>query len=226
MHALLRHLDDAGFAASPRVIDVDDDHETLSFLPGDSGPTGWARVVDERGLRETARLLRSYHDAVRDWSPPPSLRWYDDTAGGGGPGELVCHGDFGPWNLVWDATTPVGILDWDYAAPGPPHDDVAYALEYVAPFRSDAECLEWLAYPSPPDRRRRLEVFAEAYGLPAHSLDGLVDAVVRRQRDGIAAVKDLAARGREPQATWVAEGYLRQLADRVRWTEEHRDLFV
>jgi hypothetical protein len=43
--------------------------------------------------------------------------------------------------------------------------DVAYALEYVAPFRDDDTCRRWLAYPRPPDRRGRLELFARAYGL-------------------------------------------------------------
>ncbi|MEU4625882.1 phosphotransferase [Actinoplanes sp. NPDC023801] len=53
------------------------------------------------------------------------------------PGDLVCHGDFGPWNLVWHGNRPVGILDWDYAWPHPPIHDVAYALEYVTPLRDD-----------------------------------------------------------------------------------------
>jgi len=82
----------------------------------------------------------------------------------GGPGQVICHGDFGPWNIVWVGTTPVGLLDFEYARPGDPLDDVAYACEYFVPFRDDAECLRWLHYPKPPDRRRRISIFAEAYG--------------------------------------------------------------
>ncbi|WP_396136875.1 MULTISPECIES: phosphotransferase [unclassified Amycolatopsis] len=58
------------------------------------------------------------------------LRWFTGT--GTGTGEVVCHGDFGPWNVVWRGDQPVGILDWDYARPAPRLHDVAYALEYVA----------------------------------------------------------------------------------------------
>jgi aminoglycoside phosphotransferase (APT) family kinase protein len=75
-------------------------------------------------------------------------------------------------NIVWDGTEPVGLLDFEYARPGDPLNDVAYACEYFVPFRDDAECLRWLRYPEPPDRRRRLLIFADSYGLS--SADGLV----------------------------------------------------
>jgi hypothetical protein len=156
VHELLRHLADVGFPYSPRVLGVDEaGREVLTYIAGDSGPAGWAPVVDEAGLVAMARLLREYHDAVQGFRPSRGALWAAHT----GPpqdGELICHGDFGPWNLVWHGTRPVGILDWDYAWPHRRLHDVAYALEYVAPFRDDHECVRWLRYPAPPDRRRRL----------------------------------------------------------------------
>ena len=46
-------------------------------------------------------------------------------------GQLVRHGDFGPWNIVWDGVTPVGLLDFEYARPGDPLDDVAERLRVL-----------------------------------------------------------------------------------------------
>ncbi|MER7212701.1 aminoglycoside phosphotransferase family protein [Streptosporangium sp. NPDC000239] len=112
---------------------------------------------------------------------------------------MICHGDFGPWNIVWQGERPVGILDWDYARPRPRLHDIAYALEYVAPFRDDAECLRWLRYPTPPDRRHRLELFATAYGLT--STTGLIDAVIDVQRDVIEQVR------RPPTASSTRRAY-------------------
>jgi hypothetical protein len=155
---LLRHLEAVGFPYSPRVVGHDGESDLLTFIPGASGADGWACVVDEEGLAACARLLRAYHQAVAGWRPDIDLEWFDGSVGTGGPGQLVCHGDFGPWNIVWDGTTPVGLLDFEYARPGDPLDDVAYACEYVVPFRDDATCLRWHRFSTPPNRRRRLEL--------------------------------------------------------------------
>jgi hypothetical protein len=223
VHELLRHLADVGFPYSPRVLGVDEaGREVLTYLAGESGPAGWAPVVDEANLVAMARLLRDYHDAVRGFRPSREANWAGQ-AGPPGDGDVICHGDFGPWNLVWRGTRPVGILDWDYAWPKSPVHDVAYALEYVAPFRDDEECVRWLRYPAPPDRRRRLEVFATAYGLT--SLDGLVDEVIAQQHQVLDRTRRLAADGHQPQLSWRDNGTLDEAATRIDWSRRHRHLF-
>jgi Phosphotransferase enzyme family len=216
VHALLAHLEQAGFCYSPRLLGVDEHgREVLSYLPGRSGRHGWAEVVPDAGLRAFAELLRAYHDAVADFAP--SVHGWALEARPPIAGEITCHGDFGPWNVVWEVGRPVGLLDFDFAGPAAPLTDVAYALEYSVPFRDDEQCLRWLAYPSPPDRRARLEAFAGAYGL-SETAD-LVDRVIARQSDGIEQVRRLAASGRQPQVRWVADGYMEELARRVAVSE-------
>lgn len=120
---------------------------------------------------------------------------------------------------------PVGLIDWDYAYPGPPFDDVAYALQFVTPFRPDEECLRWLRYPTPPDRRRRVEVVLEAYGsLGDLPIEDVVDGVIERQRHAVHLVELLASRGVQPHASWIESGYLDNLRGQRRWSEEHRHL--
>jgi hypothetical protein len=209
VHALLRYLAEVDFPYAPRLLGIEGDTEIVTYLEGESGPDGWAKVVDEAGLVAAARLLRLYHEAVSGWRGSPELEWADGSRGTGGDGTVVCHSDFGPWNLVWQGIRPVGILDWEYAHVAPAMEDVAYALEYVAPFRDDAECLRWLRYPAPPARRRRLELFAEAYGLT--TTDGLVDAVIAVQRLDLDWVKRLAAQGHPRQVAMVQAGELDQI---------------
>ncbi len=172
-------------------------------------------MVSGAGLRAFAQLLRAYRTAVAEFAP--TVHAWDLETRPPLAGEIICHGDFGPWNVVWDGGRPVGLLDFDFAGPAPALTDVAHGLEYSVPFRDDEDCLRWLAYPSPPDRRARLEAFAEAYGLSETA--GLVDRAIAGQRGRIEQVRRLAAAGRQPQADWVAIGYLEELVRRVAVSE-------
>jgi hypothetical protein len=108
--------------------------------------------------------------------------------------------------------------------PAPPRFDVLYALEYAAPFRDDETALSWHHFPSVPDRRHRIEVFAHAYGLE-HQGD-LVSDVASLQRQVGTFVAHLAARGLQPQVDWVADGVLQEVEKQARWTEAHREWFL
>jgi aminoglycoside phosphotransferase (APT) family kinase protein len=221
VHSLLRHLEHVGFEHSPRFLGIDDDgREVLTFIDGTSGSDGyvegergadvWAMVASDAGIERFARLLRSYHDAVAGYVPEHGSEWSTghDVHD---PDHIVLHNDFWPWKVVWKGGgEPIGIIDWDFAAPGPVIDDVAYALDWVAPFCSDDEAVRLRRFDVAPDRRARIERFAAAYGLT--STDGLVDAVLRRQRSFGAHVASRALRG------------IQSIEARVEWTEANRSL--
>jgi aminoglycoside phosphotransferase (APT) family kinase protein len=158
------------------------------------------------------------HDATAGWEPPGAV-WAVEPVE---PREVLCHGDPGPWNMVWIDGRAVGLFDWDFCHPGPRREDVAYALEYLAPFRSDADAQRWHAFPHPPDRASRVAVFCEEYGI---NPEGMVDSVLEVQRRVMARVRVLADAGVDPQVAWVSEGFLDELSARVAWSERHRHLF-
>jgi len=135
----------------------------------------------------------------------------------------MCHGDFGPWNIVWRGGESIGILDWDLVVPTEPRYDVLYALQYAAPFRDDETTVKWHHFPEVPDRKHRIAVFAETYGLT--DLGNVVDSVAAVQRKGGEYEKMLADRGVQPQVDWVANGALEEVEQHARWTEAHRALF-
>ena len=219
VHRVLAHLRAAGLTSVPAPLALDETRERVSLLPGLAGADCWPHQATERGLRSAARLLRAVHDATVGWTPPADLVWGRPPSA---PAEILCHGDPGPWNMTWVGGEATGLFDWDYCHPGPRREDVAYALEYLAPFRDDTEAVRWLGFDRPPDRPRRVEVFCAAYGIDT---DGIVDAVIEGQRRIIPHVAALAAAGVQPQVDWVAAGYLDELAARVAWSETHRELF-
>ena len=98
MRTVLVHLERVGFDAAPRWLGTDEqERDVLSWIDGETF-TDRAQVqafagdktVDfsDEQLAASARLLRRYHDAVAGVALAANA-------------EVVCHGDFGPWNLVW-----------------------------------------------------------------------------------------------------------------------------
>lgn len=76
---------------------------------------------------------------------------------------------------------------------------------------------EPVAGPQPPDRRRRIEVFCDAYGIAVPA--DITGRVARQQRLILQNCQALASQGIEPQATWVREGYLDTIRARINWTQ-------
>ena len=225
VHALLRHLREGGVEV-PEPVSIElggatadgaaIGTEIVRLVPGVAGADVWPLQATDAGLRSAGRLLRAVHDAARTFVPPPDASWPFPAV----PGNAltILHGDPGPWNMAWRDGIAVGIFDWDLARPGPALDDVAYALDYLAPLRDDADCLRWHGFDTVPDRSARVRAFVEAYELDLASMD-VVAAVLARKRRTLDEVASLAARGMEPQRTWVAEGYLLTSAEHLAWAD-------
>lgn len=198
VHALLRHLRDAGFEA-PRVMGMDEQgREILGYIPGEAYAGGTVavpdRVLDEEHLVDAASLLRLYHDAVVGFSPPPDARWRltAPTAH-----ELICHNDWSPWNALFREGQLSVMLDWDLAGPGSRLWDVTNAGYCWGSINSESKLF------GPAEQARRLRLFCDAYGL--------------RERSGVLSTLRLriehVARFIEAQALSGDQGF----AQLVRW---------
>ena len=217
VHDYLRHLRGKGLECVPEPIAVGDGVETLHYLGGASGGEGWYHQHTEQGLVSAARLLRTIHDAGRDWTPPADAVWGALPVTGGDV--VFCHGDPGPWNFVWRDQEAVGLIDWDYLHPAPRLADVGYALHWFGPLRRDEFVLDWHHFPVVPDRRERVRAFVDAYGgLPEFDVADAVLAVLQATSD---RMRELAQAGQEPQRTWVADGALDRSAAEIAWVHAH-----
>ncbi|GIF75040.1 phosphotransferase [Asanoa siamensis] len=170
VHEYLRHLAAAGFDGAPRVLGVRDGREELTFLAGEvPADPAWepgrgARLPDhargEEALVAAARLVRRLHGASRGFTPRRvDYRFHPHPPR---DGELVCHGDLGPWNTVYRAGLPVAFIDWDAAGPREPLVDLAAAAKAFVPLEPDHRLRE---VDPVPDRGARLRLFVDAYGL-------------------------------------------------------------
>jgi hypothetical protein len=172
VHEYLRYLQAAGFGGAPRLLGTEGDREVLTFIEGDvANDPGWepghghrlppyARTG--RALRGTARLIRELHQAAAGFRPAiTSYRFhpYPPTAG-----EIVSHGDLGPWNTVYREGMPVAFIDWDAAQPVDPLADLAAAAWTFVPL-APREQLAEAGFGPLPDLPGRLRMFVDAYGL-------------------------------------------------------------
>jgi hypothetical protein len=221
VHAFLRYLRGQGLTCVPEPIAVEGDVERLVAIEGDSGADGWPHQHSAAGLRSAAGLLRTLHDASVGWTPPAgSVFCAPDVESD--QAIVWCHGDVGPWNMVWRGDAAVGLIDWDFLHRGPRLDDVAYALRWFTPARDDENALDWHHFPSVPDRAARVRIFLQTYGgLPSFDV---AETIARRMESTMAMELSLADAGVEPQRTWVAEGSQEWAAAEARWVRDNANL--
>jgi Phosphotransferase enzyme family len=188
VHALLMHFEAVGFDGAPRFLGVDDDdREILSFLEGDAGLA--PLPSDDDVLVELGSLVRRAHEAVAGFKPPADPAWFTD-----GEGPLICHRDLFPPNVILRDRRPVALIDWDFAGPAEPLDDVVSAASHWVPLRTDAA--KWGL---PADRRpERLRILCDAYGLTDGERARFVDKAIAIRRGGYQMHRRLGGEERRP----------------------------
>jgi len=225
VHAFLRELRSTGFegASLPAGIQTDG-RERLVFIDGDvpiPPYPDWAQSDD--ALASIADLMRAFHEASSRVPPGPGP-WSDELADPDG-GVMICHNDVCLENVVFRDGRAVGLLDFDFAAPGRPSFDLAACARMCVPIDDDlsARRLGFGAL----DRPGRLRVVADSYGLDAVGRQELVRHLDRPMRGGGAFVRRRVEAG-DPNFIRMldAMGGMERYERRRRWWEESRDSFV
>ena len=222
VHDVLRYLATVGFDGAPRLIGIDhDDREVLTWIEGDAATRPWPRaLLENHGLASLGRLLRRYHEAVADYRPPDDAVWWTGRRRLG-RGEIVRHGDLGPWNTIWSNEAPVAFIDWDFAEPGLPVQDLAELAFFAVPMRDDAHCVE-CGFKTVPDRRHRFGALLDAYGWDdAHAV---LDAAERLWEVDIRRIETLGPRGVTPWDGFLARGLVEANGELLRWLGANRHL--
>jgi Phosphotransferase enzyme family len=178
VHQLLLHLAASGFNGCPRFLGIDEkQREVTTFIEGKTGipPTLWQY---DAPVMTAARLLRHYHDATLGFVPTDDAAWayvYPDST----KHEVICHNDFAPYNFIYRDETPVAVIDFDLAGPGPRLRDVAYGVYWLTPLSFHSN--DQIAFAETDLRMgsRRLKLFCAAYGItPSIDLLDMIDEVL------------------------------------------------
>lgn len=215
VHALLGHLERAGFDGAPRARGYDPrGREILSFIDGNVAPGPTPAAYPDATLFALGRLIHRLHAATAGCSLPADVRWHHppvtDLPGMSGAPLVVCHNDLSPGNTVLASPggRPIACIDWDLASPAPPVWDLAQAAWQFVPLVPDATCAAH-GWPTPPDRLGRLRTLLDGYGpdnlsdAARHHFAALVALRIERTASGI---ERLAARGEPAFQRFVQDG--------------------
>ena len=183
---MLAHLQAVGFDRAPRVLGIDErGREILSYIGGDVVAAAPAFLSDARLISAT-RLIRDFHDATAGTS----------LASGG---EVVCHGDLGSHNIVFDGERAVGLIDWDEGVrPGLRLVDFAHAVWCCADVCEEAVEVS--------EQARKLRLMCRVYG--CEDIAGVVDEIT----DRFCRARDAHAAARRSDSVVIFEGMIDWMA--------------
>ncbi|MFV0451873.1 MAG: phosphotransferase enzyme family protein [Propioniciclava sp.] len=198
---LLDHLREQGIEWAPAPKGwTEDGREALGYIKG-TVPThpmpDW--VYNEQTLVRAAAWMRQFHDATQDYLDPEA-RW---RVAARQPVEVICHNDFTPANMVFRNEELVGVIDWDFAAPGPHLWDLAYLAYRLVPLMRPEN-------PQAPDLHidlsARLRLLLEAYGSDA-PVPVLLEVMVARLEDLASLMHSLGIARKDETLLAEAENY-------------------
>jgi hypothetical protein len=224
LHTYLQALADAGFDGAPRPLKLlDDGYEELTFVAGDVAVPPypeWSR--SDETLASVGRLLRRMHDAAAK-VPIPDADWpteFIDPEGG----PILCHNDVCEENVVFRDGEAHAFIDFDFAAPGRPLWDLAYAAWYWVPMTPQK--IAAVDGKAGLEVAPRLRLLADAYGLDDAGRRELLDLFPQ-----IVATNIRFNRGRVDAGDPVfiqieAERDPRRWEYILGWLAENRDAFL
>ncbi|MGW8432688.1 phosphotransferase [Curtobacterium citreum] len=219
MHQLLTHLHEQGFVAAPEPIALGDALETVTFVPGVAGNYPWsAEIAGEAALVTSARLLRQYHDAAATYPRSATDVWSQAERL---PVETIVHGDFAPYNCVYDGIAAVGLIDFDTAHPGPRVWDVASAVYRFAPFTTGQ--VEGSTAPTLDERLERAAEFCRAYELDDRSRGVLVETMTASLVALVTTMETEAAAGNPKFISDLEHGHAELYRADVAYIEANAD---
>jgi len=227
VHALLAHLESAGFEGAPRFLGIDSSgREVLSYIDGEvAGRPRPPWIAEETRLASVGRLVRGYDDAAASFTPPPDALTAATAAEPPGippapayPPELIGHLDFTPDNVVFRHGRAYALIDFDLAKPATRVDEMFNAMLWWAPLSDPRDA-------DPPLRQvdvpRRSRILADAYGLSGADRERIMEVAMLRTRRSWYVMKQHAqTRGGGWQRMWD-QGAGEVIKRREAWLDRH-----
>jgi hypothetical protein len=227
VHALLTHLESAGFEGAPRFLGIDGSgREVLTYIDGEvAGRPRPPWIADEARLVSVARLVRAYDDAAASFAPPPdALRGNQAPEppglppAPGYPPELIGHVDITPENVIFRYGRAYALIDFDLAKPATRADEMFNAMLWWVPLSDPRDVDPLLQHVGV---ARRARILADGYGLSGTDRERIIEVAMLRTRRAWYLMKHRAeTHGGGWQRMWD-EGVGDVIKRREAWLDRH-----
>ncbi|MCJ8312763.1 MAG: aminoglycoside phosphotransferase family protein [Saccharospirillaceae bacterium] len=223
VHDFLNFMHSQNLEFVPKVLSLNESLECVSFMPGEvyNYPLPSFFLSDDM-LISASSLLKNFHkyghmyikqlNGHEQWMLPIQQ-----------PVEVMCHGDFAPYNVTIQNNKASGIIDFDTLKPGPIMSDIAYAIYRWVPFTN----------PNNPDsysdlkgQIKRANVFMHNYGLSKSQRGSLVDFMIKRLEDLVNYMRVEAANGNLDFQANIEAGHMQLYIDDIAYFKNNRDVIM
>ena len=220
VHQLLTHFEHSNLHECPKFLGIKDNQEVLSFIAGDTYnyPLIGA-IASAEALTSAGKLLRKIHDStvsLLSQIDVHQLQWVLEPRE---PFEVICHGDFTPYNVALSGKSVVGAFDFDTAHPAPRVWDLAYSVYCWSPFKTDkADKLG-----TTEDQISRAKIFCDSYGATESERAQLADVMVHRLKALVSFMVKEAENDTETFAKNIEEGHLQAYLNDIEYISVNKE---
>ncbi|MBT3634788.1 MAG: aminoglycoside phosphotransferase family protein [Candidatus Marinimicrobia bacterium] len=212
IHNLLHSVRSQGFLKVPEPHSIDGNGcEILSYIHGEVSNYPLSDSASSvEALRSAAILLREFHDSTISYlkTMMGNEKWWLPARE---PSEVICHGDYAPYNVVLHGKEAIGIIDFDTAHPGPRVWDISYALYRWVPLMNPNN---HNGFGNEESKIERIKIFCDAYGLLDSDKSLLISTLIERLQILVKFMISEAESGNDSFKANIADGHhLLYLAD-------------
>lgn len=213
VHKFLNYLRSRGSRITPKVIGTTETQEILSFMKGTVYNELPPALQTDRMLETAARLLREFHDfsegyvqqleGNEQWLLPAQAHV-----------ELICHGDFAPYNVTIVGECAKAIIDFDTIHPGSAMWDISYAIYRWVPFEAGGDLQEQI---------RKAKVFLVAYDSEWWDNETFVYVLTQRLEALVQFMQKEAEAGNETFKQNIEDGHMQKYLEDIEYLKVNRE---
>jgi len=224
IHKFLQFTIEQGCDFVPIPYGVNENkEERISYMPGDeyNFPLP-AFFLDDAMIISASKLLLQFHDFSTKYIPTLTGKeqWLFPPVR---PIEVMCHGDFAPYNVTIIDNTAKNIIDFDTLHPGYRMWDIAYAIYRWVPFTTDRYSGAEINLH---EQIRRTKLFLNTYGVSTQNRCEFVDVVEKRLKHLTDFMQEEANNGNDKFQRDIEEGHLQLYFDDIQYFKDNEKLIT